>query len=141
MIVSKNEHFINTKLAYKLRHVNEPALLQRDWTGYFHTKISTFLTWLHQQLQVQLIDGISLATMAHYFLVVLHPFHDGNGRCARLLMNWVLMKCDYPPVIIPSQNKDGYLESLRLADQGDIRPLIRFVSKCLVDTVDKIENF
>ena len=49
-------------------------------------------------------------------LVSIHPFVDGNGRTARLLMNLLLMQDGYPPAIIEPEKRAQYLEALALSD-------------------------
>ena len=48
--------------------------------------------------------SVKLAAEAHYQLVSIHPFTDGNGRTARLLMNLILLKAGYPAAIIKKKN-------------------------------------
>lgn len=62
-----------------------------------------------------------LAAMMHYKFVRIHPFDDGNGRVARLIMNYILLKNGYPPAIIKSSDKDknDYLYALNQADVGN----------------------
>jgi len=74
------------------------------------------------------------AAIAHYNLVRIHPFDDGNGRGARILMNLILLRAGYPPAIIRSADRAGYLEALRQADGGDVEPFIRFVLAAVVAT-------
>jgi len=50
--------------------------------------------------------------MLHAIFVGIHPFIDGNGRTARLLLNLELMKDGYPPVIIKLENRLAYYEAL-----------------------------
>lgn len=59
----------------------------------------------------------------------IHPFIDGNGRTARLLMNFILMQAGYPPVIIPVEERSRYYATLKAANEGDLRPFIRFVAE------------
>ena len=60
---------------------------------------------------------------AHRRLVAIHPFDDGNGRTARLLMNLVLIRAGYPPVAVRPEHRPAYLAALE-RDQatGDAEP-------------------
>jgi Fic family protein len=58
------------------------------------------------------------ATLFHHHFVHIHPFFDGNGRTARLLMNFILMKEGYPPAIILQQDRKKYYDALNQANQG-----------------------
>ena len=55
---------------------------------------------------------------AHYRLVSIHPFTDGNGRTARLLMNLLLLRGGYPPVVIGPEQREPYIEGLETAQLG-----------------------
>ena len=50
---------------------------------------------------------------AHEGLVTIHPFSDGNGRTARLLMNLLLLKAGYPPLVILPEDRPAYHDSLQ----------------------------
>lgn len=52
------------------------------------------------------------AIEAHARLVTIHPFADGNGRTARLLMNLLLFRAGYPPLIVRPEDRPDYLDSL-----------------------------
>jgi len=56
-----------------------------------------------------------IASDAHYRLVSIHPFTDGNGRTSRLLMNLLLMQEGYPPAIIRKEDRLEYINSLEKA--------------------------
>ena len=56
--------------------------------------------------------GFETALEAHLRLVSIHPFSDGNGRTARLLMNLLLMKDGYPPLVIRPEDRINYLDSI-----------------------------
>ncbi|MDE1865112.1 MAG: Fic family protein [Candidatus Micrarchaeota archaeon] len=74
-----------------------------------------------------------LATLLHNKLVNIHPFTDGNGRTARLLMNWVLLKNKLPPVIIEVSNKEQYYKAIEDADKGDQKPFAIFLCNQLLE--------
>jgi Fic family protein len=58
------------------------------------------------------------AFAAHRRLVEIHPFNDGNGRTARLLMNLVLLRGAYPPVAVRPQDRPAYIGALQDAQAG-----------------------
>jgi Fic family protein len=58
------------------------------------------------------------AIEAHERLVSIHPFSDGNGRTARLLMNLILLKADYPPLIVGPEDRPTYISSLEALQLG-----------------------
>lgn len=63
-----------------------------------------FEQWLNSESAVRM-HPIRYAALAHYKLVKIHPFDDGNGRTSRLLMNALLMQAGFPPVIILKQDR------------------------------------
>ncbi|ESO91747.1 hypothetical protein LOTGIDRAFT_163109 [Lottia gigantea] len=95
-----------------------------------------FLEWLNSEETLSL-HPIELAALAHYKLVIIHPFYDGNGRTSRLLMNLILMQAGFPPVSIEVQDRQRYYEFIDTANNGDIRPFIRFIAECTERTVDQ----
>src|SRR5436309_8746872 len=76
------------------------------------------------------------AFTAHRRLVDIHPFSDGNGRTARLLMNLVLVRGGYPPVAIRPQDRKLYLDGLERASLAeDTMPYRRFLYERLDATL------
>ncbi|MBI2442965.1 MAG: Fic family protein [Candidatus Levybacteria bacterium] len=71
--------------------------------------MTEFMTWLQNK---NVDHPVKIAIDAHYKLVSIHPFVDGNGRTARLLMNLLLMQEGYPPAIIRKEDRNGYITSL-----------------------------
>ena len=63
----------------------------------------------------------------HHFFIYLHPFADGNGRLGRLLSNFILAKNKLPLVIILSENKNQYIDSLKACKKHRTHiPIISF---------------
>ncbi len=69
---------------------------------------------------------IIIAATFHYRFVRIHPFDDGNGRMARLLMNMILIKHGYTVSLIRREDRDNYLGQLEQADKTE--DLTEFVS-------------
>ena len=63
----------------------------------------------------KLLHPIELAATLHRRFVFIHPFIDGNGRVARLLMNLALMRCSYTIAIVPAILRHEYIYSLETA--------------------------
>ncbi|XP_020345694.1 protein adenylyltransferase FICD [Oncorhynchus kisutch] len=93
--------------------------------------------WLNSEEALQL-HPVEYAALAHYKLVYVHPFVDGNGRTSRLLMNLVLMQARYPPITIRKEQRSEYYAVLDTANEGDVRPFIRFIAKCTEITLDTL---
>lgn len=93
--------------------------------------------WLNSEEALQL-HPVEYAALAHYKLVYIHPFVDGNGRTSRLLMNLVLMQARYPPITIRKEQRAEYYAALDTANEGDVRPFIRFIAKCTEMTLDTL---
>ncbi len=55
-----------------------------------------------------------MACLVHAKFVEIHPFEDGNGRTGRALMNWVLMKADYPKIFVPVKLRSRYYQAIDL---------------------------
>lgn len=64
---------------------------------------------------------------SHWSFVRIHPFDDGNGRTARLITNYVLLRNSLPPMVIKSDHRDRYISALQNADLGQVLPLARFM--------------
>lgn len=76
------------------------------------------------------------AFYAHFRLTRIHPFADGNGRTARLLMNLILVRGGYQPIAVRPQDRDDYLDALETAsNDGDIGPFQALMHNRLQETM------
>jgi len=96
-------------------------------------KMQILLSWYNAADD---IHPIIKAALLHYRFILIHPFGDGNGRIARLLMNYHLMKNDYLPVIIKSADKQRYLFALNKADVGDIDAFVEYITEQCIWSLD-----
>ncbi|CAJ0602583.1 unnamed protein product [Cylicocyclus nassatus] len=95
---------------------------------YVREQLNELVDWLRDPSTMEL-DPVERAAIAHYKLVVVHPFVDGNGRTARLLLNLILMRAGFPPVILPVESRAEYYATLHTANLGDLRPFVRYVAR------------
>ncbi len=111
-------------------------------TFYFATpeetpaKMQELVEWFRKEKEKADANPIILAAVFHYRFILIHPFDDGNGRTARILMNFILMQFGYPPAIIKTEDKENYYAVLRLADAGELEPFIEYITENLVRSLE-----
>ncbi|MEA3378156.1 MAG: Fic family protein [Nanoarchaeota archaeon] len=76
----------------------------------------------------QKFNSIELAAYAHHELVRIHPFVDGNGRVARLLCNLILIKHNFPPIVIRVNDRKKYFDTLEKAHFGKLELFANFIA-------------
>ncbi len=79
--------------------------------------MTDLVNWYNRSTNENKFSPVELAAIFHYRYIRIHPFEDGNGRIARLLMNFILLRYGYPMIVIRSKNKKAYLEALGKADK------------------------
>ena len=77
---------------------------------------------------------VEYSSLLHLRLVNIHPFIDGNGRTARLLMNLALLQAGYVITIIPPILRREYLDSLKASNRGDNKPFIDLMIKMVCES-------
>lgn len=93
-----------------------------------------FFAWLKSKSDTH---PVIVAADAHYKLVRIHPFVDGNGRTARLLMNLLLMQANYPITVIGNDKREDYINALEKAHMtGDLNDFYSLVIKAVDSSLD-----
>ena len=95
-------------------------VLQTDGTIHWYVdpmnvkdQMEDLITWINDKINT--LHPLYIAAVAHYNLVRIHAFDDGNGRGARILMNLILLKNGFFPVVVRNDKKRMYLDALSKA--------------------------
>jgi Fic family protein len=99
-------------------------------------KMSELVSWFRDQLESEGVDLIRLLAAFHHRFSVIHPFDDGNGRTMRLLVNYALMRKDWMPIVIRTEDKKTYLSALSAADAGNLEPFSEFLELQVVRSLE-----
>ena len=78
--------------------------------------MTDLVDWYNKEEQKGKLHPVELAILFHYRYIRIHPFEDGNGRIARLMMNYILYRHNLPMVVVRSRLKTEYLEALHASD-------------------------
>ena len=78
--------------------------------------MADLVDWYNKAEAAGRLSPVELAALFHYRYIRIHPFEDGNGRIARLMVNYILTKHNYPMIVVRSRLKNEYLEALHAAD-------------------------
>lgn len=107
--------------------------------------MTDLVDWYNVAVKDGNLSAIELAALFHYRYIRIHPFEDGNGRIARLLVNFILLRAGYPMIIVRTDDKDSYLNALNFSDISvgfvpsdgakakleDIQPFVLYMKGCL----------
>lgn len=105
--------------------------------------------WYNTVEQEGRLSPVELAALFHYRYIRIHPFEDGNGRIARLMVNYILTRHGYPMIVVRSRRKNKYLEALHQTDLEvgpvpadganagirDIRPFLKYFNDLVATEV------
>ena len=111
--------------------------------------MTDLVDWYNEAEKEGKLSPIELAAVFHYRYIRIHPFEDGNGRIARLMVNFILARHDYPMIVVRSRKKSEYLEALHQADMEvgpvpadgahaeikDIRPFLKYFNELVASEV------
>ncbi len=79
--------------------------------------MADLVDWYNDAERTVAMTPVELAALFHYRFIRIHPFEDGNGRIARLLVNYILLRQGYPMVVVRSRKKKEYLDALGASDR------------------------
>lgn len=102
-------------------------------------EMDKLIQWLRSEIEKnkkEALHPVAIAALFHYKFIRIHPFDDGNGRLARILMNMLLMRAGYPPSIIKAEKKEVYYTALRKADGDDLDAFVKYVGIVLLDSLE-----
>jgi Fic family protein len=92
-----------------------------------------FVAWL---LKKSDLHPVVFAGEVHYRFVTIHPFIDGNGRTARLLMNLILLQYGYPQAVIKVTNRAEYITAIENAqDTNDLEQFYIVIARATLDSL------
>ncbi len=131
---------INTKDAgiYRIKPV---GVQKSDGNIYQFTEplkikdeMDSFMQWLHECSD---LHPVVFASEVHYRFVSIHPFVDGNGRTARLLMNLILLQYGYPAAVMKMTNRAEYILSIEKAqDDSSMDDFYQVVANAVDESLD-----
>jgi Fic family protein len=122
------------------RYKSEPNHVRTETgeTFYFTEPVAVtadmqeLLDWYREEEVKKELHPVTLAALLHYRFVRIHPFDDGNGRMARILMNLVLMKHGYPVAIIKTEDKENYYRALGQADGDNLNAFVSYIAEQVI---------
>lgn len=146
---------LNTKFLEKINQIltKNTGITYGGRIRFFDVKIfgSSHVPPPHAEVKKQLLNlfkwysanknklhPFELAAMIHFKIAWIHPFEDGNGRTARTVMNFILMKYGFPMFFIPFEKREEYYHCLDIADKEKYK---EYVSLMLALVLDQIKNY
>lgn len=117
-------HFDSSKGEFRLCNVSA-GIGGRSYLAYNKVPraVDDFCSWLNEEISK--VDKTNIATCyrlsfeAHFLLVTIHPWVDGNGRTTRLVMNMIQRQLGLIPSIVRKEDKGEYIQSLVDSREND----------------------
>jgi Fic family protein len=98
--------------------------------GKVEQEMTELLTWWRNNHRI--LHPAEAAGIIHNMLVRIHPFTDGNGRTARVIMNWILSRKKYPMFYIENKEKVGYYQAIEEGDKGNDGRFIEYLAETII---------
>jgi fido (protein-threonine AMPylation protein) len=116
------------------------SLAGMDFTPPMASSVPGFMQQLAEEMRSarQGRSALECAASLHTKFVWIHPFSDGNGRTARLLLNAYLLSQDLPVVVINYADRERYLHCLKESNRGDLSSLVEFMIDCFEQQLEDL---
>ena len=149
--LASNEYVLNKLDILSIHHLVLQKI-EKDFAGKYRTsgvrisganfvppnalKVDEFVSELIDFANDSEVDILIRSAIFHHRFVWIHPFFDGNGRTARLLLNLILMKSGFPPAIILKNDRKKYYDALNQANNQDYSKLVLLILQAVERTLD-----
>lgn len=102
-------------------------------------EMSNLLEW-YRNAEEEGLHPVVMSAIFHHKFTAIHPFDDGNGRLARILSNFILLKHSYPVIVIKNKDKVQYYAALNIADNGFYEDLIKLFAENIGFSLDIMQK-
>lgn len=149
--LASNEYVLNKVDILSIHHLVLQKI-EKDFAGKYRTsgvrisganfvppnalKVDEFVSELIDFANDSEVDILIRSAIFHHRFAWIHPFFDGNGRTARLLLNLILMKSGFPPAIILKNDRKKYYDALNQANNQDYSKLVLLILQAVERTLD-----
>ena len=149
--LASNEYVLNKLDILSIHHLVLQKI-EKDFAGKYRTsgvrisganfvppnalKVDEFVSELIDFANDSEVDILIRSAIFHHRFAWIHPFFDGNGRTARLLLNLILMKSGFPPAIILKNDRKKYYDALNQANNQDYSKLVLLILQAIERTLD-----
>ncbi len=136
---------IDTRVGFRRHNVRViGAEFTPTMTEYVLTDMNLLLKWYQQHKRI--LHPLVLTSLFHEKFERIHPFYDGNGRTGRMILNLILLRAGYPPLIIKNKDRKEYYAVLSAGhkagllknDQSHYQPIVSFCYTKLLETFEQI---
>ncbi|MBU2562449.1 MAG: Fic family protein [Nanoarchaeota archaeon] len=126
---------VNVVVRNSLGHVLHAGVPKEELKDY----LEDFIVW-HKENNEK-FKPLVLASILHNQFEHIHPFQDGNGRVGRLLLNYILIKNNYPPINIMLEDRAEYYRTLQEYSKKDnLKPTLNFLIKQYKKTLKEVST-
>ncbi len=124
---------VNVVIRNSMGHIIHAGVPKEELKDY----LEDFVEWYKENKNK--FKPLTLAAIMHNQFEHIHPFQDGNGRVGRLLLNFILLKNNYPPINIMLEDKFEYYDTLqKYSKKDDLRSTLKFLIKQYKKTLKEV---